>query len=210
MSDCSIVASNENEELEMGNERSFILNLTLSSDSNFVSPVIDTTNMSVFLEGNNLDNIDSASDVYTPSGATSNYRASTQPRGDNNSAVYLSKPVQLANTATSIRLFLDVHKPATSDVLVLFRTLPVEGEEDIKNTAFSFFNGNGLPDIGFATNAQDRDDFVEYQNTAGVNDSGIGQPLQDFQQFQIKIVLQGTDAAQPPRLMNLRAIALAT
>ena len=210
VSDCSIVASNENEELEMGNDRSFILNLTLSSDSNFVSPVIDTTNMSVFLEGNDLDNIDSASDVYTPSGADSNYRASTEPRGDNNSAVYLSKPVQLENTATSIRLLLDVHKPATSDVLVLFRTLPVEGEEDIKNTAFTFFNGNGLPDIGFATNAQDRDDFVEYEYTAGVNDSGIGQPLQDFQQFQIKIVLQGTDAAQPPRLMNLRAIALAT
>ena len=162
--------------------------------------------MSMYTIGNVLDNIDSSSDVFP----TTDFFASTEPRGDNNSAIYLTKPVQLENTATALKLFLDVHKPSTSEVKILFRTLPVGGEEDIKNIDFTFFNSTGLPDIGFATNAQDRDDFVEYEYTAGVNDSGIGQPLQDFQQFQIKIVLQGTDAAQPPRLMNLRAIALAT
>ena len=206
LTDCAIVASNENEEREMASSRSLFINLKLTTDSNFVSPVIDTTNMSMYTIGNVLDNIDSSSDVFP----TTDFFASTEPRGDNNSAIYLTKPVQLENTATALKLFLDVHKPSTSEVKILFRTLPVEGEEDIKNIDFTLFNGTGLPDVGFATNAQDRNNFVEFKYTAGVNDSGVGDPLQDFQQFQFKIVMQGTDAANPPRIMNLRGIALAT
>ena len=121
------------------------------------------TNTSVICIGNRIDNIDSASDVYTPSGATSNYRASTDPEGDNNTAIYLTKPVQLENTATGIKLFLDVNKSATSEVKALFRILPSEGEDDIKNLPFTFFNTTGVPDSGVATNAQDIDDFVEYK-----------------------------------------------
>ena len=132
----------------------------------------------------------------------------------------MTKPALLENSATGIKLFLDVHKPATSEVKAMFRVLPSEGEDDIKNIAFTFFNAgatlagsaatNGLPDSGVATNAQDITDFVEYKYTAGINDDGNGEVLQDFQQFQIKLVMQGTNAAAPPRIMNLRAIALAT
>ena len=97
----------------------------------------------------------------------------------------------------------------------MYRVLPSEGEDDIANIPFTFFNagaadGDGLPDSGVATNAQDITDFVEYKYTAGINDFGAGTELQDFQQFQIKLVMQGTKAAAPPRIMNLRAIALAT
>ena len=53
-------------------------------------------------------------------------------------------------------------------------------------------------------------DFQEYSFTAGVTDDGIGEPLPEFSQFQIKIVMQSTDAANPPRIKDLRAIALAT
>ena len=127
----------------------------------------------------------------------------------------MTKPVQLENTATGLKLFLDVHKPATSEVKAMFRILPSEGEDDIKNIPFTFFNagginGDGLPDSTVATNAQDREDFVEYKYTAGITDNGAGTELQDFQQFQIKLVMQGTNAAAPPKIMNLRGIALAT
>ena len=67
-----------------------------------------------------------------------------------------------------------------------------------------------LHSVKVATNAQDRGDFVDYKYTAGINDFGAGTELQDFQQFQIKLVMQGTNAAAPPRIMNLRGIALAT
>ena len=45
-------------------------------------------------------------------------------------------------------------------------------------------------------NSLSDDDFQEYSFTAGVTDDGVGEPLPEFSQFQIKIVMQGTDAAQ--------------
>ena len=43
----------------------------------------------------------------------------------------------------------------------------------------------------------------------GATDDGIGTPLDEFTQFQIKIVMQGTNAAEVPLLKDLRIIALA-
>ena len=41
-------------------------------------------------------------------------------------------------------------------------------------------------------------------------EDGIGEPLPEFIQFAIKIVGQGTNAAEPIRIRDLRVIALAT
>ena len=46
-------------------------------------------------------------------------------------------------------------------------------------------------------------------STAGVADDGSGTPLDEFISFQIKVVLKGTNSAEPPRIKELRAIALA-
>ena len=43
-----------------------------------------------------------------------------------------------------------------------------------------------------------------------MKDDDIGTPLPEFNQFQIKIVMQATDAANPPRIKDLRVLALAT
>ena len=56
----------------------------------------------------------------------------------------------------------------------------------------------------------DDNDFQQYLYTAGVTDDGIGEPLPEFIAFAIKIVGQGTNAAEPPRIRDLRIIALAT
>ena len=46
--------------------------------------------------------------------------------------------------------------------------------------------------------------------TAGVKDDGLGTALEPFIGFAIKLILQGTNSAQVPRLKDFRAIALAT
>ena len=56
----------------------------------------------------------------------------------------------------------------------------------------------------------DENDFREYIYTAGVTDDGIGDPLDEFISFQLKIIMQGTNCAEPPRIKDLRAIALVT
>ena len=53
-------------------------------------------------------------------------------------------------------------------------------------------------------------DFQDYVYTAGVTDDGIGDPLPEFIAFQIKIIMQGTNSSEPPRLKDLRVLALAT
>ena len=55
-----------------------------------------------------------------------------------------------------------------------------------------------------------REDFQEYLSTAGVTDDGLGDALDPFIAFAIKIVMQSTNSAEPPRLKDFRAMALAT
>ena len=66
-----------------------------------------------------------------------------------------------------------------------------------------------MPDTSVGASLDDSD-FQEYIFTAGVTDDGIGTPLPDFIQFAIKIVGQGTNAAQPVRIRDLRVLALST
>ena len=77
------------------------------------------------------------------------------------------------------------------------------------NDLSEFFNTDGSPD-NTVPNSLVKTDFQEYVYTAGVNDDGVGLPLDEFIQFQIKIIMQGTDATKPVRIKDLRAIALAT
>jgi len=43
-----------------------------------------------------------------------------------------------------------------------------------------------------------------------IDDDGFGTSLQEFISFQIKIIMQGTNCAEPPRIKALRCIALGT
>ena len=74
---------------------------------------------------------------------------------------------------------------------------------------YEFFNTDGSPDASVNVSLT-KGDFQDYVYSAGIKDDGTGTDLGEFIQFAIKIVMQGTDAAQPPRIKQLRAIALAT
>ena len=135
--------------------------------------------------------------------------ASTEPAGAQNSAIYLTKAVTLEQSATAIRVVFSAHKQNTSEIKVLFKTLRTSDSSDFDELGYEFFNTDGSPD-STVPNSLVKEDFQEYVFTAGVNDDGVGTPLDDFIQFQIKIVMQGTDASKPVRIKDLRAIALST
>ena len=211
LAETHLISSLINEQNEMNGSKSLIMDLTLTSSDPNLSPVLDTSVMDFACVANRIDNVTSSSDVFP----TTNYRSHTAPKGDSATALYFTLPVQLEQSARAIKLFIDVHKPPSATVLAMFRTLTAEGDDDIRNVPFQFFKGSregteGIPDSGIAIAAQKPDDFAEYSYTAGISDLGTGDALNEFSQFQIKIVMKGTDAAEPPRIMNLRAIALAT
>ena len=200
-----MVASNINETNELSGARSMFVDLGLSTTNPNVSPVIDLDRASMNLIANRVNNIDSSSDVYP----TTDFNASTEPDGDNNEAIYLTKRIALENPATSIRCFFAAAKKSNAEIKVLFKTLGSDESKDFDEKGFTFFNTTGTTDSTVRNSLSDSD-FQDYRFTAGVTDDGIGEPLSEFSQFQIKIVMQSTDAANPPLLKDLRVIALAT
>jgi hypothetical protein len=200
-----MIASEINETNEMSGVKSFEMPITLSSSNSNLSPVIDLTRCSFVAVQNMLDNIDSSSDVFP----TTDFVASTEPEGDNNAAIYLTKKVTLENSATAIKVLLSAHRPSTSEIKLMFKILRTDDATDFDDLGYTFFNTTGVDDNDTPASA-DVDDFQEHIYTAGVTDDGIGDPLDEFISFQIKIVMQGTNSAEPPRIKELRAIALVT
>ena len=92
-----------NETNEMAGAKSLSVPMTLTSDLDALSPVIDTQRLSMVAVSNKINQIDSSSDVYP----TSIYKSMTEPEGDNNSAIYLTKKINLETPATSLRVLLD-------------------------------------------------------------------------------------------------------
>ena len=194
-----------NETNELSSRRSFETQITLKTTNDRLSPVIDLGRTSMIAVANRLNNIDSSSDVYPTSG----YVGSERAEGDENAAIYITKQVTLENLASGIKLLFAAHRPSTNDIKVMYKILPVDESEDFDNLGYTYFNTDGSPDATVSPSAS-INDFHEYEYTAGLNDDGFGTPLQEFISFQIKIIMQGTNCAEPPRIKALRAIALGT
>ena len=200
-----MVCSTINETNELSSKRSFEAQLTLSTESESLSPVIDLGRMSMIAVANRLNNIDSSSDVYPTSG----YVGSERAEGDENAAIYITKQVTLANLATGLKVIFAAHRPSSNDIKVMFKILPIDESEDFDNLSYTYFNSDGSPDSTVAPSAN-INDFQEYEYTAGLDDDGVGDPLAEFISFQIKVILQGTNCAEPPRIKAMRALALGT
>ena len=108
-----------------------------------------------------------------------------------------------------MKVLLAAHRPSTNDIKVMYKILGVDESVDFQSLGFRYFNTNGGPDTTVQPSA-DINDFQDYVYTAGVTDEGTGTALQEFISFQIKIIMQGTNTSTPPRLKDLRVLALAT
>jgi hypothetical protein len=200
-----MIASSINETNELSSLRSYQTELTLKSGVDALSPILDLDRSSIITTSNRINNVDSSSDVYP----TSEYVPSTEPDGDQNAAIYLTKQVTLENLATSLKVLLSAHRPATNDIKLMYKILGADESVDFQDLGFRYFNDDGSADTTVQPSA-DINDFQDYVYSAGITDDGIGTPLQEFISFQIKIIMQGTNTSTPPRIKDLRILALAT
>jgi len=205
MAECNIVASQINETNELAGANSIFLPLTLGSNNANLSPVIDVDRLSVVLVANKVNNITGSSGVFP----TTDYVTNEAPDGDQNAFIYITKKIALESPATAIKVIFSAHKHNSATIKTLFKTLRSDDASDFDELGYTFFNSTGTTDVEVGSSLED-DDFQEYIYTAGVTDDGIGTPLPEFIQFAIKIVGQGTNAAEPIRIKDFRAIALAT
>ena len=199
-----MIASQINETNEMGGLKSYLTRLNLESTRANLSPAIDLQRSSWISVANRINKIDSSSDLAS----NLTFIASTEPEGDNNSAIYITKKVILENPATALKVLLSANRPSDATIKVMFKTLSSEDSIDFDDLPYTFFNTTGTSDVAVNSSLGFKD-FQEYVYSAGVTDDGIGDPLPEFISFSIKIVMQSTNQSAIPRLSDFRALALA-
>ena len=189
-----IVASAINETNEMSGSKSLSMALTLStpSGSDHLSPVIDTARLSAHLIRNRL---------YSPvSGTTPNFVADTANTGGSGPAQYITRPIILENEATAIDCRLSAHVPSTAEVEMFYRVSNADDARKMGDLAWIPFNDDGSPDKAVPPSDDDIT-FREHQYSVSGTTT--------FTAFQLKIILKGTSSSYPPRVKDLRGIALA-
>ena len=135
---------------------------------------------------------------------------------DPHAAVYVSNTVDLANPATSLKVLLTAYRDSSADFRVLYNLIKADsseieqtfqlfpGYDNLKDTEQSGFavidesKNSGLPDSFVPASLSN--EFLEYEFTAD--------NLELFTGYTIKIVMSGTNQATPPRIKELRTIAV--
>lgn len=187
------------------------------SRNNYTSPVFDTSRISTTIVENLINN-STVNEANTTSGGYAD-------------AKYITRKVILdeGQDAEDLLVYLDAYKPPGSDVTVYYKVLHREDSDTFakarwiqmsqvtSNTSFSSsedlenFNeyqyavpnyptGSGQFHSGLFSNSSPTK-ILSYRNSVGAFYVG-------FKYFAIKIVLTGTNTTNPPRIKNLRAIAL--
>ena len=179
---------------EMSSVKSFRLLLQMFTPNVTVSPVIDVGTTGVIAIANRINEINSSTDV--PTGVT--YSASTEPEGDNNAMVYVTRKVNLKTPATSLKVIADNFRPPTTDLKFMYKLIKADETTPLDDIGFEYFNTDGSPDKAIET---DQRNFKEYEYTAD--------DLPEFTGFVVKIVGQGQNSCVVPAVSALRCMALA-
>ena len=195
-----LIASIPNQDLYLKNlpgRRSLTLEVSMQTTDEDVSPIIDLDRVFCVTTTNRINSpYDDNDQLYVE-------RSGVKRLGiDDHDCTYSTKIVQIENPATSLQVQLLGYRPAGSNIRAqyrLFRSDSASREHDFTN-----FNSNGRPDIDpgiSSTNDPLVTDYDDYKWTAN--------GLPSFNAFQIRIVMTTTNQALPPRIKDLRVIALA-
>ena len=187
-----MIASDINETNEMSGSKSILIKCTLSSDNANLSPVIDTQRMSAVCISNRLNSHTSSNHP--------DFKDDTTNEGTTSDAVYVTRPIVLDNTSTAIDIRLSANVRSTSEVELYYRTTTSAEVRNVRDISWTPFNTAGEEDTT-VTPASNYFTFSEYKYTASA--------LTGFDAFQIKIVMKGTNSAYPPRIKDMRGVALA-
>ena len=204
-----LVCSKENETEYLNNlprNKSFTTGITLSTTDSNLSPVIFLDTAFTEFISNRLN---SPVSDYASDGRVNSIL------DDPHAVIYVSRAVNLVQPATSLKVILSAYRHESADFRVLYSLFRPDSSE--VEQSFELFPGydnltstasglsvvdtslnNGKPD-SFVSSSLDNQ-FKEYEFTA--NNLGL------FNGYVIKIVMSGTNQAYPPRIKELRTIAV--
>ena len=201
-----LVASKQNELdklVDFPGRKSFTLQTFLTTQDSKVSPMID------------LDRVNMVTVMDRLNSKVTNYATDSRVNSlesDPSAAIYLSKVVSLEKAADGLKVMFDAYRHSTNDIRVLYRVFRIDAPPQYQ--LFELFPGfdnldsngviidpaknNGKPDRRILSSATEQD-YKEYE--FNIKD------LPQFNGFQIKIIMTGTNFAYVPKIRDLRAIA---
>ena len=201
-----IIASKVNELARLQDfpgRKSFTMEISLATSDPKVSPMIDLDRVNIVTV---MDRINSKVSDYS-----TDLRVNSLDQ-DPSAAIYLSKVVTLEKSADGLKVLFDAYRHSTNDIRVLYRIFRVDAPPEYQ--LFELFPGydnldttgrvidsarnNGRPDRRVLASTTE-DDFREYEFNA--------KNLPQFNGFQIKIIMTGTNFAYVPKIRDLRVIA---
>ena len=165
-----IVASQVNETGEMGGEKSFKLELGMTTASDFVSPVIDLGSLGANTVMNRINSVSSLTDLASDRAA--DLIDGTQPEGDNNAAIYCTRLVQLENPASQLKVIFDGFKPAgtaSGEIKTYYKLLKSDSTLPIEELGWTEFGTTNVPDAdsskfrSYEYAAENLDEFVGFE-----------------------------------------------
>jgi len=207
-----IIASSVNEESALSTlpgNKSFTLNVKMNTFDRNVSPVIDLDRVSAVFISNR---------VNSPiTNYSTDFRVSSLEE-DPSAFVYASKAIALEVPASSLKVIVSAYVNRIGDLRALYAVMgdptetpiyyPFPGYNNLDNlgNVLDIANNDGLSDIKVAksdslANLSENLEYKEYTFTTN--------NLTDFRYFSIKLVGSSSDMAHPPRVKDLRVIALA-
>ena len=207
-----ILASKINEDARLTNmpgKKSFTLNMDFLTTDSTLSPMVDLTKTNVIFTSNRINR--------PITNYVSDKRANTI-QDDPNAFYYVSRPIELENSASTIKVFITASVHESNDIRafyaiqndksadVIFTPFPGYDNLNSQGSVIDPRDNNGKPDALVTKNSYydflpTPRSFKEYVWTA--------EKLPSFAIFRVKLVMTSTNQSMPPTLQDLRVIALA-
>ena len=200
---------NEDEKLDQveGN-KSLQMRLTLATTDNKVSPVIDAQRVSTILTNNRVNSV------------VSNYATDSRVKSitdDPTACQYITKELQLENSATSIKIVLSGHTNSDANIRAFYSVGNDPGFEPIFTPFPGYSNLNSRGEIITAQNSDGlSDSLVTASSQYGFGDNSAfkeytftADTLPSFRYYRIKLLLTSTSQVFVPKVKDLRVMALA-
>jgi len=193
-----VIASSINEQRQMSNANSFDFRIKLSSESDNLSPVIDTDRVSLITTNNRIDNFDgSTRSAFFADNLSANYTIGESAEEDFNSAIYITKLVTLAQECTSLKVILSAFNNSNTNFDVYVKLLT--GDEEDPNK----IEWEQIPNPSTYANRKSEVDFADYEYETSLTNNNT------FTQYSIKLRMRSNNACDIPIIKDLRCIALA-
>lgn len=206
-----LIASPVNESRHINNSpgnRSFNLEFVLTTEDERVSPVIDLDEISVKLSSYRL-NQPIPLDTYVTDNTVRGLS------GDTHACIYISKIVYLNFSSNSLKVLMSAYMGDSGNIRVLYRLFNSNNPE--LSTNYELFPGYK----NYAVDSNGIKRVIDPSLNDGTSDSPVrvgsynqvfdyeysADDLPYFNAFSIKVIISGTNQADPPYLSDIRGIA---